>query len=91
MGSALLSTVAAARESVFGGGWKERGRIVVSLMSVRAIKAGATDFPTKPVDAGVLVQAVRAALQMAETRHQSPPRTSTASRLWCAPKSVKSA
>jgi FixJ family two-component response regulator len=36
--------------------------------SVRAIKAGATDFLTKPVDAAALVQAVRAALQLAETR-----------------------
>jgi FixJ family two-component response regulator len=36
--------------------------------SVRAIKAGATDFLTKPVDASVLVQAVRSALQIAETR-----------------------
>ena len=40
-------------------------------MSVRAIKAGATDFLTKPVDAAALVQAVRAALQMVETRHQT--------------------
>jgi FixJ family two-component response regulator len=39
--------------------------------SVRAIKAGATDFLTKPVDAAVLVRAVRAALQMAETRRQT--------------------
>ena len=39
--------------------------------SVRAIKAGATDFLTKPVDAAALVQAVRAALQTAETRHQT--------------------
>jgi FixJ family two-component response regulator len=37
-------------------------------MSVRAIKAGATDFLTKPVAAAVLVQAVRAALQLAERR-----------------------
>src|SRR5512140_2955007 len=40
-------------------------------MSVRAIKAGATDFLTKPVDAGALVAAVRAALQAAETRRQT--------------------
>lgn len=40
-------------------------------MSVRAIKAGATDFLTKPVDAATLVQAVRAALQMAETWRQT--------------------
>jgi FixJ family two-component response regulator len=39
-------------------------------MSVRAIKAGATDFLTKPVDAAALVQAVRAALQLAETRYR---------------------
>ncbi len=39
-------------------------------MSVRAIKAGATDFLTKPVDAAKLIPAVRAALQMAETRRQ---------------------
>jgi len=40
-------------------------------MSVRAIKAGATDFLTKPVDAAVLVQAVRTALQTAQTRRQA--------------------
>jgi FixJ family two-component response regulator len=40
-------------------------------MSVRAIKAGATDFLTKPVDAARLVQAVRAALELAETRRQA--------------------
>lgn len=39
-------------------------------MSVRAIKAGATDFLTKPVDAEALVAAVRAALHASETRHQ---------------------
>lgn len=39
--------------------------------SVRAIKAGATDFLTKPVDAATLAQAVRAALQVAATRHQT--------------------
>ena len=39
--------------------------------SVRAIKAGATDFLTKPVDADVLVGAVGAALQIAETRCQA--------------------
>ena len=43
-------------------------------MSVRAIKAGATDFLTKPVDAAALVQAVRAALQLAEIRHQASGR-----------------
>ena len=40
-------------------------------MSVRAIKAGATDFLIKPVDAAVLVPAVRAALQAAETQRQT--------------------
>jgi FixJ family two-component response regulator len=40
-------------------------------MSVRAIKAGATDFLTKPVDAAALVQAVRGALQVAETRRKT--------------------
>jgi FixJ family two-component response regulator len=44
-------------------------------MSVRAIKAGATDFLTKPVDADVLVGAVRAALQIAETRRQAAEET----------------
>jgi FixJ family two-component response regulator len=39
--------------------------------SVRAIKAGATDFLTKPVDAALLVSAVRSALQIAESRHQA--------------------
>jgi FixJ family two-component response regulator len=35
-------------------------------MSVRAIKAGATDFLTKPVDASALLGAVRTALRVAE-------------------------
>jgi FixJ family two-component response regulator len=39
-------------------------------MSVRAIKAGATDFLTKPVDATALVQAVRNALEIAEARRR---------------------
>lgn len=39
-------------------------------MSVRAIKAGATDFLTKPVDQALLVPAVIAALQVAESRHR---------------------
>ncbi len=43
--------------------------------SVRAIKAGATDFLTKPVDAAVLAGAVRAALQIAETRRQAATET----------------
>jgi FixJ family two-component response regulator len=42
---------------------------------VRAIKAGATDFLTKPVDAAVLVGAVRSALQIAESRHQAAVET----------------
>ena len=37
-------------------------------MSVRAIKAGAADFLTKPVDDVVLLRAVRAALETAGTR-----------------------
>lgn len=40
-------------------------------MSVRAIKAGATDFLTKPVDAVALVKAVRTALQTARARQES--------------------
>lgn len=40
-------------------------------MSVRAIKAGATDFLTKPVDAVALVAAVNTALQTAESRRQT--------------------
>ncbi len=44
-------------------------------MSVRAIKAGATDFLTKPVDAAALVQSVRAALQLAETRYREAAET----------------
>jgi FixJ family two-component response regulator len=44
-------------------------------MSVRAIKAGATDFLTKPVDAAALVQAVRAALATAEARRRETAET----------------
>jgi FixJ family two-component response regulator len=43
--------------------------------SVRAIKAGATDFLTKPVDAGLLVGAVRAALRIAESRRHAAAET----------------
>ena len=39
-------------------------------MSVRAIKDGAVDFLTKPVDDATLLCAVRAALGVAQTRHQ---------------------
>jgi len=39
--------------------------------SVRAIKAGATDFLTKPVDSVALVKAVRGALQTAQARHDA--------------------
>jgi FixJ family two-component response regulator len=39
-------------------------------MSVRAIKAGATDFLTKPVDAAVLAGAVRAAMEIGESRRR---------------------
>jgi FixJ family two-component response regulator len=39
--------------------------------TVRAIKAGATDFLTKPVEAEVLVGAVRAALEVAATRYRT--------------------
>lgn len=40
-------------------------------MSVRAIKAGASDFLTKPVDSTALVRSVRAALQTARARRQA--------------------
>ena len=40
-------------------------------MSVRAIKAGATDFLIKPVDATALIGAVRTALQTAQARHEA--------------------
>lgn len=39
-------------------------------MSVRAVKAGAVDFLTKPVDAAALTQAVRTALELAQARHR---------------------
>lgn len=44
-------------------------------MSVRAIKAGATDFLTKPVDACQLIPAVSAALHAAVSRWQSASQT----------------
>jgi FixJ family two-component response regulator len=40
-------------------------------MSVQAIKAGAVDFLTKPVNAADLLRAVRAALQRAAEQHDS--------------------
>jgi FixJ family two-component response regulator len=43
--------------------------------SVRAIKAGATDFLTKPVDVSLLVGAVRSALQIADSRRQAAAET----------------
>jgi FixJ family two-component response regulator len=43
--------------------------------SVRAIKAGATDFLTKPVDGAVLVKAVGAALREAANRRQTVEET----------------
>lgn len=39
-------------------------------MGVRAIKEGAVDFLTKPVDADDLLRSVRAALRIAEERHR---------------------
>jgi len=42
---------------------------------VRAIKAGATDFLTKPVDVSLLVGAVRSALQIADSRRQAAAET----------------
>lgn len=51
-------------------------------MSVHAIKAGATDFLTKPVDAAALVRAVRAALELAEARrHENAEAAALATRL----------
>jgi len=44
-------------------------------MSVRAIKAGATDFLTKPVDAAAFVRAVLAALELADTRRREMAET----------------
>jgi FixJ family two-component response regulator len=48
-------------------------------MSVRAIKAGATDFLTKPVEVTRLVAAVRAALLLAESRRQTLAETAALS------------
>ena len=39
--------------------------------SVRAMKAGATDFLAKPVDAAALIQAVRSALKTAQAQRQT--------------------
>ena len=49
-------------------------------MSVRAMKAGAADFLTKPVDAAALIQAVRAALQASQARRQSVMETAALAR-----------
>ena len=51
-------------------------------MSVRAIKAGASDFLTKPVDASALVGAVRAALQKALSQHQTIAETAELAARW---------
>jgi len=51
-------------------------------MSVRAIKDGASDFLTKPVDAAALVAAVRAALQKAVSQHQSIAETAELAARW---------
>ena len=51
-------------------------------MSVRAIKAGASDFLTKPVDAAALVRAVRAALQKALSQHQTIAETAELAARW---------
>ncbi len=45
-------------------------------MSVRAIKDGAVDFLTKPVDASALLAAVRAALSVSEERQRIAAETS---------------
>jgi FixJ family two-component response regulator len=45
-------------------------------MSVRAMKAGATDFLTKPVEATELVEAVRSALNVSEERLRAQSDTS---------------
>jgi FixJ family two-component response regulator len=45
-------------------------------MSVHAIKGGATDFLLKPVDAAVLIPAVREALRVAESRRVALTETS---------------
>jgi FixJ family two-component response regulator len=43
--------------------------------SVRAIKAGATEFLTKPVETAALVKALQEALQLAAARHQTAVET----------------
>ncbi len=50
-------------------------------MSVRAVKAGATDFLTKPVDALTLVRAVRAALEHGKNRRQQIAETAALAAL----------
>ena len=51
-------------------------------MSVRAIKAGASDFLTKPVEATALVGAVRAALQKAAIQYQTIAETAAVAARW---------
>jgi len=51
-------------------------------MSVRAIKAGASDFLTKPVDAAALVGAVGAALQKALSQRQAIAETAELAARW---------
>jgi FixJ family two-component response regulator len=51
-------------------------------MSVRAIKAGASDFLTKPVDAAALAGAVRAALQKAQSQRQTITETAELAARW---------
>lgn len=50
--------------------------------SVRAIKAGATDFLTKPVDGAALVGAVRAALEVAQVRQQAAAEMEALATRW---------
>jgi FixJ family two-component response regulator len=52
-------------------------------MSVRAMKSGATDFLTKPVDADALILAVRNALHTAEARRQVLAETEALARRLC--------
>ena len=49
-------------------------------MSVRAMKAGAADFLTKPVDAAALIKAVRGALQTSQAQRQTVMETAALAR-----------